>query len=289
MKKRDFEQVNVILLPPDVDQLTDKDETGPVEMADAPGEGAEDAVEIGYVEEQQGQAEIATAPLPQQPPARRERQLDDPGVDSPLVDIDVEVESPMWRKRDPSYSNWNNIEEKVAAVKYSLNGKTPLQVFECLLSDDLLEHIVRESVKYAVSKNEIFELGVEKMKVFIGILILSRYHTLPSLRMYWSNDDDDVRVDLVRQSMSRNSFIVMTMPSYDKCFKIRPLIEQINEKFSQYCVFSENLSIDEMMVKYFGHHGLKQFIRGKPIRFGYKLWVVRLLLPVQCVPGSKQP
>ena len=26
------------------------------------------------------------------------------------------------------------------------------------------------------------------------------------------------------------------------------------------------------MVPYFGKHGTKQFIRGKPIRFGFKLW-----------------
>jgi len=32
------------------------------------------------------------------------------------------------------------------------------------------------------------------------------------------------------------------------------------------------LSIDESMVPYFGRHSCKQFIRGKPIRFGYKLW-----------------
>lgn len=28
------------------------------------------------------------------------------------------------------------------------------------------------------------------------------------------------------------------------------------------------------MVKYFGKHSCKQFIRGKPIRFGYKIWCV---------------
>lgn len=27
------------------------------------------------------------------------------------------------------------------------------------------------------------------------------------------------------------------------------------------------------MIKYYGHHSSKQFIRGKPIRFGYKNWV----------------
>ncbi|KAJ8939830.1 hypothetical protein NQ318_013049 [Aromia moschata] len=32
------------------------------------------------------------------------------------------------------------------------------------------------------------------------------------------------------------------------------------------------MSIDESMVPYFGRHGTKQFITGKPIRYGYKVW-----------------
>ncbi|KRX30844.1 PiggyBac transposable element-derived protein 3, partial [Trichinella murrelli] len=34
------------------------------------------------------------------------------------------------------------------------------------------------------------------------------------------------------------------------------------------------LSIDEGMVPYYGHHTCKMFIRGKPIRFGYKIWTM---------------
>ena len=29
-----------------------------------------------------------------------------------------------------------------------------------------------------------------------------------------------------------------------------------------------------MIIRYYGHHGLKQFIRAKAIRFGYKLWAL---------------
>ena len=35
-----------------------------------------------------------------------------------------------------------------------------------------------------------------------------------------------------------------------------------------------NFSIDESIIPYYGRHGTKQFIRGKPIRFGVKLWCV---------------
>lgn len=32
----------------------------------------------------------------------------------------------------------------------------------------------------------------------------------------------------------------------------------------------------ESMVKYFGHNPAKQFIRGKPVRFGFKNWTISL-------------
>lgn len=34
----------------------------------------------------------------------------------------------------------------------------------------------------------------------------------------------------------------------------------------------ENLNFDESMVEYYGKHGCKRFICGKPIYFGYKMW-----------------
>ena len=33
-----------------------------------------------------------------------------------------------------------------------------------------------------------------------------------------------------------------------------------------------HFSLDEAIEPYFGHHGMKQFIRGKPIRYGFKFW-----------------
>ena len=63
-----------------------------------------------------------------------------------------------------------------------------------------------------------------------------------------------------------------SMNQDDRGFKIRPLMDMLNESFRKFGVFREELSVDEMLVRYFGHHPLKQFIKGKPIRFGYKMW-----------------
>ena len=45
-----------------------------------------------------------------------------------------------------------------------------------------------------------------------------------------------------------------------KSFKIAPLIQQMNRQILQFQVFSKHISIDERMVRYYGHHYMKQFI-----------------------------
>ncbi|KAL4132154.1 hypothetical protein QTP88_009361 [Uroleucon formosanum] len=60
----------------------------------------------------------------------------------------------------------------------------------------------------------------------------------------------------------------------DKAWKIRPLMNMIKNKCLENFVPQKHLAYDKSMVKYFGKHGCKQFIRGKPIRFGYKMWCI---------------
>jgi DNA excision repair protein ERCC-6 len=101
--------------------------------------------------------------------------------------------------------------------------------------------------------------------------------------MYWSTSPD-MNILIVSQTMSRSSFIKIkqcfhlvdnsTIKIGDKLAKIRPFYEHLIEKFTQFGIFHETLSIDESMVPYYGHHSCKMFIRSKPIRFGYKIWML---------------
>ena len=56
--------------------------------------------------------------------------------------------------------------------------------------------------------------------------------------------------------------------------KVRVLAQHLQEKFMELFVPEQNLSHDEAMIKYFGKSGLKQSLRNKPIRFGFKVWVL---------------
>ena len=118
---------------------------------------------------------------------------------------------------------------------------------------------------------------------FFTILAFSSYNTRPQFSMYWSNEAD-LSSPFVRELMSRNHFKRIksclhvcendNLVPDDKWAKLRPLIDLTNEKLIQFGVFAEHLSIDEQMVPYFGRHSCKMFIRGIPIRFGYKNWVL---------------
>ena len=146
--------------------------------------------------------------------------------------------------------------------------------------------MVEYSELYARSKgNTSYQTNGDEMRAFLGVLLVSGYASVPRRRLFWSHDAD-VHNNAISAAMSRNRFDEMmkylhfadnsTLDADDKFAKVRLLISLLNEKFLLFFNFlkTQNLSIDESMVPYFGRHGAKQFIRGKPIRFGFKVWVL---------------
>ncbi|XP_043481636.1 piggyBac transposable element-derived protein 3-like [Leptopilina heterotoma] len=60
----------------------------------------------------------------------------------------------------------------------------------------------------------------------------------------------------------------------DKGWRIRAILEIFRTNIQSYGYFQTALSVDETMVKSYARTSLKQFIRGKPIRFGLKFWAL---------------
>nr|XP_026496431.1 piggyBac transposable element-derived protein 2-like [Vanessa tameamea] len=197
-------------------------------------------------------------------------------------------DQPVWRTCSPTYSTTTQERTEVIArqtlVKEQFQNLTPVQIFEKIFDDEVISLIITNTILYANQNNRhTFQLDSVDLKKFIGILILSGYHKLPREDLYWSYDED-VGVEMVSRSMPRQRFRDIKKNLHfvnndeasntrDKMFKIRPLADILINKFLQWGVMHDNISIDESMVKYFGHHPAKQFIRGKPVRFGYKNWV----------------
>ena len=60
----------------------------------------------------------------------------------------------------------------------------------------------------------------------------------------------------------------------DKAWRVRQIMNIFNQNIKTFGYFCTALSIDEMMINFYGKISFKQFIRGKPIRFGIKKWAL---------------
>lgn len=163
-------------------------------------------------------------------------------------------------------------------------GKTATDLFEMFWPNDFLEYVKRQSELYAKQCNATsrFEATVDELKLFLAVLMISGYSSLPRRDMYWSLDGD-IKNEAVAHSMPRNRFREIlknlhfadntSLAADDKFAKVRPLITHLNAKFISLLPSDvRHVDVDESMIPYYSHHGCKQRIQGKPIRYGFKFW-----------------
>ncbi|KAG5861866.1 hypothetical protein JTB14_026684 [Gonioctena quinquepunctata] len=123
---------------------------------------------------------------------------------------------------------------------------------------------------------------MDEMEVFIDGLLLSGYAKYPNKRMYWSRQKDVPKILQNNMRLNRCEQILrhfhlndnINIDKNDRLYKLRPLVYKLNKHFKQHGGLEESLSVDESMIPYYGRHCAKQYIRGKPIRFGFKNWAL---------------
>ena len=106
---------------------------------------------------------------------------------------------------------------------------------------------------------------------------------MPNRRFFWSKQAYTQNLAVIQSGMTLNRFeeIVRSLhfvdnskkDESDRLFKIRPLFDHFSKIFKDDAQpLLMTWAIDEAMEPYYGRHGFKQFIRGKPIRFGVRFW-----------------
>lgn len=156
------------------------------------------------------------------------------------------------------------------------------ELFERFFDNDVMQMICDESNNYGVlscGKNP--HITIDELKVFIGVMIVSGYNNVSYKQSYWSRDSD-LHNEMISVAISRDRFRVIerfihfasktAFNMHDKMWKLRPLTDRLKVNFMKNFHPEQDLSYDESMIRYFGRHGCKQFIKGKPLRFGYKVW-----------------
>lgn len=219
------------------------------------------------------------------PPKKKRKAGEEPSASTSSTKF-----TQRYKKPKDIVRNWKNedIAEKIVPQanppKFVEDLENPIQFFELFFDDIVIELLRSETEKNGIQKGRHdFRVTTVELKHFLAILLLSGYNSVSRYRMYWEQSID-CSFPGVAGLMSRNRFDDLLrffhvadnsfLDPSDRFTKVRPLWNLMNERWVKYYPGDTVLSIDESMIPYYGKHGAKQHIHGKPIRFGYKNWSI---------------
>ncbi|KTF91368.1 hypothetical protein cypCar_00031790 [Cyprinus carpio] len=135
-------------------------------------------------------------------------------------------------------------------------------------------------------------LKVQELYSYIGLMIYMGLLGAKNIIDYWSGKEI-YRLPFPKSVMSRSRFQAISWnfhlcdpeddlenarkrgtPAYDKLFKIKPLYTDIVTACKTYFHPDRQLAVDERMVASKARIGIKQYIKDKPTKWGYKLFVL---------------
>lgn len=164
------------------------------------------------------------------------------------------------------------------------NGlKTPYEFFRELITDAMLNNVEMQSNNYALSKSGIeLKTAKKEVEIFIGLYLRMGLMKGYCVRAYWANE---TRYPPVADEMSRNRFELLARHIHfcdntaitdeakkaDRIWKVRTWVEGFRESLTKITP-QQKQSVDEVMVAFKGRSGLKQYLRNKPRKWGFKLW-----------------
>lgn len=169
-------------------------------------------------------------------------------------------------------------------MEHFSNCSTSSDIFLQYFDMSIIDQILFQSNLYINQKNRsIPPITRNELYAFLGINMVMSYHKLPSWTDYWKGDDD-LSVPFVSSTMTRNRFAQIlanlhindnaSVPENNQLYKLRPLIVTLNENFVRYYNVSSKVSVDESMIRFKGRSSIKQYNPMKPIKRGYKMWVL---------------
>lgn len=174
---------------------------------------------------------------------------------------------------------------------------TPLELFQLFFSTTVIDTLVKNTNahakrKYQGQKEKWRPVTKADMYSFLALVLYMGIVPLKTLKDFWKGSSL-FRLPFPASVMSSRRFLAisrilhMNDPSveaandqkkgnsgYDKLCKIKPLYEQILAACYTFFHPYQHISIDERMVATKARIGLKQYIRNKPTKWGFKLYVL---------------
>lgn len=201
-------------------------------------------------------------------------------MDNELLEIERMLEEPMWANVPFTVpdTTFHGRQEPVPAQL-----RSPYDYFRDLVTDDMLETVELQTNMYGLQKSgKELKTTKKEIEVFIGLYLRMGLMKAHNVKAYWAAR---TRYPPVADEVARNRFTILAAHIHfvnnngvseiekekDKLWKIRPWISSQRKNLEK-LVPIQNQSVDEVMVAFKGRSGLKQFMRNKPHRWGFKLW-----------------
>ncbi|KAM7313423.1 piggyBac transposable element-derived protein 4-like [Ixodes scapularis] len=152
-----------------------------------------------------------------------------------------------------------------------------------------MQSVVFQTNLYAQQDRKSFTPASEQeMRCFLGLSLLMGIKRSPSYRDYWSSAPD-LHGPFISKLMTVNRFgwflshlhlndnVLQPQrghPDFDRLYKVRPLLTELSTTFADNYLPTEFVAIDESVIKFKGRSCLKQYMPKKPVKCGYKVWML---------------
>lgn len=180
------------------------------------------------------------------------------------------------------------------------NDWKPVDVFKLFFSLEIMKQIVKNTEEYAATVRakrkslRWLTLTVKELYAVIGIIIFMGLIDVPTIPEYWNSDgfygQEFVKNSGINKTRFANVLSCIHLCNleeerenerkkaqkqpYDPLFKLKPLLDDLTLLCKTYYVPGMPVSIDERMVAFKGRCGMKQYIKNKPTKWGFKIWVL---------------
>lgn len=186
--------------------------------------------------------------------------------------------------------------EEVGITVDMPDNSSCIDFFDLLFTNDIYQLIVNEIVRFERQKRHLDEnlsgdlqnLSVPELKAWLGLTLAMGLVKKMNLKSYWSaNSVTDT--PLFTNTMSRDRYLSILRflhfvnndnapdpndTNRDKLWKIRPLLNILLPRFTAVYAPTQNLSLDETLIKFKGRVQFRQFLPLKRSRFGLKGFVI---------------
>lgn len=237
----------------------------------------------------EGDADAVGEEIYIEPPSKKATNLNDT-TNNTLSPASHIVENPefRWKRTCPPIPKVNTKQPLVTSFDNCEVPPTALDIFKTVTGLDSLinDILIPQSQLYMEQKGIPFTSCYEEICTFLGLSYRMAYHVMPRIRDYWSKESDlhvacvanhmaGRRYEEVRSALhfSDNATTLdKDHPMYDRACKIRPLLNHLNYHFQQALQPTQTQSIDEHMIKFKGRNVMRQYVKSKPIKWGFKFW-----------------